>query len=235
MNYLPFTPAAHAGRFDDLIFTPLDMPQPPSVDVNRLVEWMGDNKKVGLYWKNHYERLTGRQYPWLARSVFDDLTPLAEAFPEVLDYALLYPFESVRAVIFLAQDGHQSVFPHSDSDGLTGMRFYLENRHVEGLHFYKGKEKYDTFNSNRLDENGNPISIGFENYFDMSERIYARFPPSSRAFMVNSARAIHAVDANTCKLGDRIAVLVQGKLDVNRFEALIDASLKRYGEYAIWH
>jgi hypothetical protein len=169
------------------------------------------------------------------RAATGDMTPLKEAFPEVFDYALLYPFESVKAVIFLAQDGHQSVFPHSDSDGLTGMRFYLENRHVEGLHFYKGKQKYDSFNSSQLDESGTPAPVRFENYFDMSDPIYARFPSSSRAFMLNSARAIHAIDANTCKLGERIAVLVQGKLDVERFEKLIESSLKRYGEYTIWH
>lgn len=229
------TPAAHRGKFDDLIFTPLDLPQPPKIDAEQFVEWMkSDERKTGLFPKERYERLTGRKYPWLLRAVTSDLSPLQAAYPEILEYAETYPFKTVKAVIFLAQDGYQPIFPHSDSDGLVGMRFYLENRHVEGLHFYKGLAPYDSFNSAQFDENGNPIPVQFEKYFDMEKAIYARFPEDSRSFMLNSARAIHGIDANTCKLGDRIAVLVQGELDSKRFETLMNKSLERFKDYAIW-
>ena len=190
--------------------------------------------KTGTFPKERYERLTGLKYPWLMRSVVGDMGELERKFPQVLSYAKLYPFKSIRTIIFLAQDGHQAVFPHSDSDGLTGMRFYLENRHVEGLHFYKGLKPYDSFNSAQFDKSGNPVPVQFEKYFDMSKAIYARFPEDSRAFMLNSARAIHGIDANTCQLGDRIAVLVQGELDREKFDTLIARSLERFKGFAIW-
>lgn len=234
MSQTPFTPATRFERFDDLIFTPLDMMQPPCVDIRRFVQWMSEDEKTGLYWKQRYEHLTGLQYPWLMRSVSGDMTPLADAFPEVFAYAMSFPFRRVSAVICLAQNGHQTVFPHADSDGLVGMRFYLANKNVEGLHFFKGRERYDHFNSNGADKNGSPTRVNFDKYFHMDNPIYARFPEGSRAFMLNSARAVHSVDANTCTLGDRIAVLVQGELDRERVEALLEASANRYGDYAIW-
>ena len=229
------TPAAHRGRFDDLIFTPLDLPAPPAVDAESFIEWMRSDNRTGMFQKERYERLTGCKYPWLLRAVTSDLTPLQAAYPQVLEYARLYPFKTVKTVIFLAQDGYQPIFPHADSDGLVGMRFYLKNRHVEGLHFYKGLEPYDSFNSAQFDADGNPTPVHFKKYFKMDEAIYARFPQDSRSFMLNSARAIHGIDANTCKLGDRIAVLVQGELDVKRFETMVESSLSRYGDYAIWY
>jgi hypothetical protein len=235
LSQSPFIPATRFRRFDDLIFTPLDMPQPPSVDVEQLIRWMSQDQKMGTYWKERYERLTGLEYPWLMRSVSGDLTPLAKAFPEVFAYAMSYPFRKVSTIILLAQNGHQTVLPHADSDGLAGMRFYLANKNVEGLHFYKGRERYDKFDSNGADKDGVPTRVNFNQYFHMDKRIYARFPQDSRAFMLNSARAVHSVDANTCTLGDRIAVLVQGELDQDRLDALLEASTKRYGDYAIWY
>jgi hypothetical protein len=235
MNSVPFTRAKGLSRFDDLIFSPLDMPAPPSVDADRFVQWMNsDEKQTGQYFRERYERLTGLRYPWLMRSISGDLQPLQEAYPEVFDYAMSFPFKKVRAVIFLAQDGYQSVFPHADSDGLVGMRFYLANKNVEGLHFYKGREAYDFFDSCGADKDGQPRTVHFDRYFKMDEPVYARFPEGSRTFMLNSARAVHSVDANTCRVGDRIAVLVQGELDYPKLNALLEASVQRYGEYGIW-
>jgi hypothetical protein len=229
-------PAQGYGKYDDLIFTPLAMPPPPVIDPEKFVDWMvADDMKTGKFPKERYERLTGLKYPWLMRSVIGDMSVLEDAFPEVLQYAKLYPFKKLRAVIFLAQDGRQEVFPHVDSDGLTGMRFYLQNRNVEGLHFFKGRERYDYFDPYKPDANGNPIAVDFNRYFHMDDRVYAKFPPGSRSFMLNSARAVHAIDANTCKLGDRIAVLIQGELDREKLDALISASLSRYPEYALWY
>lgn len=231
-----YVPAKHEGRYDDLIFTPLDLPPVPEVDIDQFIEWMkSDPLKTGTMPKERFERITGKRYPWLMRVVSSDLESLHAAFPEVLQYARTYPFKTIKALVFLAQDGHEEVFPHADSDGLVGMRFYLANKNVDGLHFFKGKQPYDYFNGYKSDESGKPTPVGFENYFRMDEPIYARFPDTSRAFMLNSARAIHAVDENTCQLGDRIAVLVQGELDHDRLNALIGASLCRYQEYAIWY
>jgi hypothetical protein len=229
-------PAKHASHLDDLIFCPLDLPAVPLIDPESFVDWMkADPFKTGEYPKAHYERIVGKTYPWLMRSLQGDLTSLGSTFPAVMAHCQLYPFSRIRNVIFLAQNGHQSVFTHTDSDGLVGMRFYLVNKSTEGLHFYRGKEPYDYFNCYPKDQQGNPYSANLPDYFDMSQKTYALFPEGVRSFMLNSARAAHGIDSNTCRLGDRIAVLVQGELDRERYRALMDSSLKKYGEYAIWY
>lgn len=230
------TPAKNLGRFDDLIFCPLNLPEPPSVDADRFIEWMSsDATGYGKAPKEHFERFTGKTYPWLMRVVSGDMDEFAVLFPEVHSYCAAYPLKSIRTFVFLAQDGYQSVFPHADSDGLVGLRLYLANKNSEGLHFFKGRERYDKFCPYRNDDSGNPISANYSQHFHMDEPVYARFPKGQRAFMLNSARAIHAVDANTCKLGDRIAVLIQGELDVDRYENLIESSLEKFADYAIWY
>lgn len=229
-------PALGRGRFDDLIFCPLDLSPPPEIDVKEFIEWMrSDPLRTGEYPKAHYERVTGNPYPWLMRSLSSDLEPLRAAFPQVHAYCAQYPLKPLKTVIFLAQNGHQSVFTHTDSDGLVGLRFYLANKNVEGLHFYRGKEKYDSFSCYPRDAEGRPISANLPEYFDMESKIYARFPSDVRSFMLNSARAAHGIDSNTCELGDRIAVLVQGEVDATAYEALIERSLEKYGQFAIWY
>jgi hypothetical protein len=229
-------PARGLGRFDDLIFCPLDLPEPPAIDVPKFISWMAsDPTGSGRVPKERFERLTGRPYPWLMRVASGEMDSLREAFPEVYEYCARYPLKNLRNLVFLAQDGHQAVFPHTDSDGLVGLRLYLANANVEGLHFYQGRERYDYFSGYRTDEDGQPISVDFRPDFHMDSPIYAQFPEKAGPFMLNSARAVHAVDANTCKLGDRIAVLVQGDVDMNRYERLIESSLSKFGDCAIWY
>lgn len=229
-------PASRFARYDDLIFLPLDLPPPPVVDPDRFVEWMAsDPLRTGTFPSEHYRRLTGRPYPWLMRVLRDDFAALREVYPEVLDYALSYPLVRVQNIIFLAQDGDQAVFTHTDSDGLVGLRFYLANRNSDGLHFFRGRERYDYFNTYQRDEQGRPIPMDFNRYFRMEEKVYATFPEGVRSYVLNSARAAHGVDPNTCRLGERIAVLVQGEIDVPRYEAIVERSLSRYGDRAIWY
>jgi len=235
-NNVVTVPASRFAKYDDLIFAPLDLPLPPAIDAEVFVEWMkSDPLKTGAYPKQHYEKVIGKPYPWLMRVLRDDFEPLRIAYPEVYQYAMSYPLKTVRNIIFLAQDGHQSVFTHTDSDGLIGLRFYLANKNSEGLHFYQGRERYDYFNTYQRHENGEPKQPDLKRYFKMEEKVYATFPDGCRSFVLNSARAAHGVDANTCKLGDRIAVLVQGEVDMDRYEALVAQSLERYGSHAIWY
>lgn len=229
-------PASRFAKYDDLIFSPLDMPKPPAIDSEQFVQWMlNDPLKTGAYPKQHYEKVIGRPYPWLMRVLRNDFTPLADAYPDVLEYVLKYPVRNVQNIIFLAQDGHQAVFTHTDSDGLIGLRFYLANKNVDGLHFYRGRERYDYFNTYQRHANGEPKQPDLKRYFDMDKKVYATFPEECQSFVLNSARAAHGVDANTCKLGDRIAVLVQGEIDMERYEALVETSLKKFGNHAIWY
>ena len=236
MTEWPFTPASQLGRYDDLIFVPLDLPPPPTIDPLRFVEWMqatADPRTSAPSFA--YRQSSGREYPWLMTSIVGDLAPLQKCFPEVADYFSVYPLRTITHAIFLAQRGHQAVFKHTDSDGLYGMRLYLTSKNAEGLHFYRGRERYDAFPTYARSPEGELKCADWDRYFRTDEPIYASLPPESRAFHLNSARAVHAVDENTCELGDRIAVLVCGEVDHDRRDDLISRSLKRYGEHAIWY
>jgi hypothetical protein len=231
-----YTPAMFKGRFDDLIFTPLDLEQPPDVDADSFVNWMsGGQDPMQTEPMKAYERLNKKPYPWLMKTLNGDLSSLQSAFPDVYRYLSVFPFKEVRTLVILAQHGEQSVFTHTDSDGLCGMRFYLKSKNAEGLHFYKGKAPYDKFDSFRKRPDGTFERCVWENYFVMDEPVFATFPQGVRTFMLNSGRAAHSVAPNTCQLGDRIAVLVQGEYDLDRRDELLARSLVRYTDHTIWY
>jgi len=234
MSWL-MTPAKSQNVFDDLIFTPLDLPNPPEIDVARFIRWMevGQNDATAAP-KVAFERLEKREYPWLVRNLHEDLSPLQAEFPDVYDYLAAFPFRRVRTLVILAQRGFQSVHTHTDSDGLCGMRFYLTRKNAEGLHFYKGRERYDHFGT-YMRQNGAVVRADWDKYFRTDEPVYATLPEDKKVFMLNNARAAHAVDANTCELGDRIAVLVQGEYDPVRRDELLRRSVEKYANQAIWY
>lgn len=235
MTDWPLVPARGLGRYDDLIFSPLDLPAPPEIDPARFVEWMGTGQdQQQMAPKRAFERVENREYPWLMRTLPGDLSPLRDAFPDVHAYLSVFPFQSIRAIVILAQRGYQAVHTHTDSDALCGMRFYLTRKNAEGLHFFRGRDRYDRFDTYQRTPTGELLRADWDRYFRTEEPVYATLPPGGRVFMLNSARAAHAVASNTCELGERIAVLVQGVYDVERRDALIARSVERYGDHAIW-
>lgn len=235
MTPWPSTPAQRLGRFDDLIFSPLDLPLPPAIDVPKFLEWMTcvQDPKV-IFTKMAFEKAHKRPYPWASRFLFGEEAALKEAFPELYEYLLLYPFDDLTKLMFLAQEGYQDIFTHCDPDGLHGMRLYLTAKNCEGLHFFKARQAFDNFPTYIHNDAGETVSADWDKHFKMDEPVYAHLPAPTRSFVLNSARAAHAVDANTCALGERISILVGGTVNVQRREALIERSLKRYGENAIW-
>lgn len=242
MKKWPLVPAKNQGRYDDLIFVPFDLPLVPQVDVSQFLMWMKANQNFPtMRPKSAFEKTSGKEYPWFSSALFGDITPLREAFPEISQYVDLFPLKKVEQLVFLAQRGHQDVFKHTDSDGLYGMRFYLTKKNAEGLHFYRGREKYDYFPTYATPETFQPTTgfgicpADWDHFFKTEEPVYATFPSECSAFHLNSARAVHAVDANTCELGERIAVLVIGELDHDKRDQLIERSLDRYGQHAIWY
>ena len=234
MNAWPLKLAQNLGKYDDLIFCPLDMPIPPNIDPMALVEWMKTPGTINMP-KMAFEKVTKQEYPWLSRIASEGCEEVKEAFPELYEYLKSFPFESIEHMVFLAQRGHQPIFTHCDSDWLCGMRLYLTSKNREGLHFYKGKERYDEFLTYRVTEKREVIQADWEKTHHMDKPVYATFPENSHAFMLNSGRAAHAVDANTCELGERIAVLIRGKYDKQKLEDLIARSLAKHGNHAIWY
>jgi hypothetical protein len=225
-------------RYRDLVFSPLALPSPPSVDIGQLLSWMTwarkDCRKRGLNASERtYEALTGRQYPWLmATAHIAGATRVDRAFkkefPEVAEYGRKFPVKGVGWIVFLAQRGSAEVFLHTDSDGYWGFRFYLANANAESLHFCLARKRVSEL-PRRL-EDWSPL-------LDVSRKHYARWPKENRPFCLNSIRSAHAVEANGCKLGDRVACLLYpiDGLDERRLLRLLHKSTEKYEDHQIWY
>jgi hypothetical protein len=224
-------------RFRDLVFSPLALPVPPALNILRLIEWMtwarGEAHKRGLNKPERgYEENTGRQYPWLMATV-SYATPshveesFEREFPELRRYADHFPLKQVGLIALIAQRGNADVYLHTDSDGYWGFRFYLATARRESLYFCLTRDADQALPSRA--NNWSP-------FVDLERRHYAKWPHDNRPFCVNSKRAAHAVDANTCALGDRVACLVMPRdsLDEPRLLALLEESTARFGDHQLW-
>lgn len=226
------------NNFKDLVFCPLDLPQPPSIDVEKFIDWMQRQyDKRGPTPQQKMFEDTGRHYPWLPFALCnEDVRELGEEFPEVLEYFLhLMPFKKLFRLVFLAQRGKAAVFPHADTDEFLGFRTYLTAKSAESLYFHKSLQKEEFFYPYGRTRDGKVLPINLNEKFDMGTKHYASFPENCKTFMLNSVRAVHGVDENECSLGDRIAVLVQGEVDEDASNALLERSSIKYAKHAIWY
>ena len=231
----------------NLIFSPLDLPDPPEVDMDEFVAWHSEQKSymlkhnqnkvnsTNLYggycwhiswakWWNTYNTAE----PWICD--FD------KRFPELVEYLNLFPFKQMKSISFLNQIGGSKVEPHSDPDDCWGMRFYLKNKTKEALYFSRMKEPHNHRIRTMEDDDGNPLKER-RDYLDFcrDEKIYAKFPKDRCAWMLNSYRAWHGLDENPTPTGSRITCVIIGEYDKERLYKLFDDSTKKHKEYQIWY
>jgi hypothetical protein len=230
--------AATLEEFRDLVFSPLDLPPPPAVDSARLVAWMawahGEAEKSGRNVpERNYEAQTGRQYPWLMTALHYSAPGSLEAafgceFPQVVQYARFFPLRGLKLIALIAQREGTEVHLHTDSDGYWGLRFYLANRSSDALYFCMARDAAAEL-PRRADD--------WSALLDSRRKHYARWPAGNPPYCLNSIRAAHAVDANTCSLGQRIACLVvpQKGHDERALLDLLRRSTARFGAYQLWY
>lgn len=230
------TPKNHLDAYCNLIFSPLALPPPPVLDNAALTEWIEwghmEGRKIGLnYRERNYEGRTGRQYPWLKANVtFSKPNEVSRSFeqkfPHVVEYCRLFPVKRLGSLVLITQRGGMDVHMHADSDGYWGLRFYLANKNYEGLQFYFARPGIDA-----LPRGTDELPQHVE-----AKKHYARWPAENRPYCVNSLRAAHAVDRNTCALGERIACLLfpEGGYDDEKLLALLQASSAKFSKYQIW-
>lgn len=224
-------------QYRDLVFSPLALPCPPATDTQRLVEWMSwartEGHKRGLNKPERDYEASGRRYPWLMANV-DCARPgpveesFGREFPEVLAYARAFPLRDPVFIVLLAQRGGADVHLHTDSDGYWGFRFYLARRRDDALYFCLARERFAQLP---------PQAPDWAAFLDVENRHYARWPDANLPYCLNSIRAAHAVEADACELGERIACLVlpRAGLHEERLLRLLEESAARFGDYQIWN
>ena len=222
------------GRFTDLIFCPLDLPAPPAVARDALVDWVGAARAAS---PTNEERLAGAgAYPWSSayaahhgawRHGFE------ARFPEVCAYLELFPVRSWTCVNVLIQEPQQDVWLHTDPDPVLGWRVYLGHGGAR-VFFCPALERARTRLSTWTPEGRRDWS----KFVRTDEKLYARLPSSSCAWTLNSYRAAHGVETHAGAAGERVTLLLipdLEQLDMESYLALLERSVREYRDYAIWY
>jgi len=225
------------GRFTDLIFCPLDLPQPPKVAREALVEWVSAARERS---QTNEERLfagaAAGTYPWSSayaayhrewRDGFD------ARFPEIAAYLGLFPTRAWTCVNVLVQEPQQDVWLHTDPDPVIGWRVYLGHGGAR-VFFCPTLERQRARLSTWTAEGRRDWS----KFVRTDRKLYARLPSDSCAWALNSYRAAHGVETHAGAAGERVTLLLIPDLDcldLDAYLALLEASVGKYRDYAIWY
>ena len=223
----------------DLLFCPLDLPTPPEINYDDFCEWRQEQSEFNRKYNFTAALADGKQsYPWevawaLWWNTYKKPNPwiadFDRRFPELVEYIEKYPFSVKKSISFLDQKQSRDAYLHTDPDARWGMRFYLFNGLGEKLYFVRSKSQLDS----RLKtmEDGR-----YQDLWESSqkEKLYAEFPETRCAWMLNSYRAFHGIDSNPNPQGNRVTCVLIGEYDYPRLFKLLEQSSVKYKDYAIW-
>jgi hypothetical protein len=249
--------------YKGLIYCPLDLPEPPEVDLDKLIDYlaMRDQRDKGtpagsvngaagvIPLDSPYLRYTASwskdkdRYPWrlihILRSdlegggqeYFDEFKQL---FPQVADYVLKLPVEKIFTFSLLNQKPDTDVGAHSDPDLWFGIRFYLVNRSPAKLFFKKALAPAQKRLLNLVQTPAGIRQIPWDRVVQ-DEKVYAKYPQSRFPFHLTCTHAIHGVDAVPADdEASRVTGFVICKVNPVEYAKLLERSLEKYGDYAVW-
>lgn len=238
--------------YKNLIYVPLDL-ETPEVDEREFLEWfqvtyLKDretplNETDGIQLSSETsKKLSPAQnnkniYPWhivyLHRHKLktDNYQSCLEQFPTIKKYINSLPFDSNSSISILKQQPGVDVGLHTDFDLWFGIRFYLINKSDARIFFQTARNPTDQRIST-FDKEGKRIPW---DQLVNDEKIYASYPYPTCSFHLTSTHAAHGVEAvpenDDCS---RITFFFTGRLNAVKYKELLDRSLAKYGEYAIW-
>ena len=239
--------------YKNLIFVPLDL-EIPTVDTNEFLKWFQEahdkdygtlaNESDGIQLSGEYSKsLLPAQnnkniYPWnivyLHRHLrkTDNYDTCLERFPNIKEYIDNLPFDKNASISILRQHPGVDVGIHTDFDLWFGIRFYLINSSNARIFFRKAKNPTN-YRLTAFDDNGKKIN--WDNLVE-EEKIYAKYPASRCSFHLTCTHAVHGVEAVPEDVScSRITFFFTGKLNPTKYAELLERSLNKYSDYAIWH
>ena len=239
--------------YKNLIYVPLDL-ETPVVDEEEFLKWLESahakdrasegNESDGVQLSSESSKgLLPAQnnkniYPWnivyLHRHLrkTHNYESCLEQFPSIKKYLDDLPFDSKASISILRQHPGVDVGIHTDYDLWFGIRFYLINSSNARIFFQKAK----TPNTTRLTAfTDDGKRIPWDDIIQ-PEKVYARYPSPKCSFHLTCTHAVHGVESvpedQSCS---RITFFFTGKLNPAKYVELLERSLKKYGDYAIWH
>ena len=225
------------GDYASLVFTKLDLPPVPRVDLAKVLEWMNaaDRKLMRAQIDGYKATFPSGVYPWRPVWAHDGSSwdgEFAAQFPELVEYVKLFPATEWRRVCLLAQLPDQEVFTHTDPDFGLGWRVYLT---AGGPHLYFNKFK----NWAPGDANAQAAPPTNEILDRIQpERCYVPVPDAPYPWALTSICAGHSVEKNTGSADARIVILIMPKLErinVAAHQDLLHRSTQKFASEAIWY
>lgn len=233
-------------RAEDIVYTPLDLPPCPSVDMARMNQWIKETYPQKDLLKYTHKKLLAKHsdteiYPWDAtfakaiswRNNFD------KEFPEIVEYLFnswKLKDEEILGLILLPKriDDEAKGFWHSDADRL-GLRFYID--------FEDTKEDKLLFKKTKVHEiDDSKVFRFFEDNSLTENKIHqATIISGKQPFYINNFAAAHTVFNQTNK--NRIAVIVGTAYEVSKSQKfkekidnlVVNSALKYHKEAIFWH
>lgn len=219
---------------DDLIYTRLDLPQPPEVDAAALSAWAVEASRPIVEASLHKQHMNVDAYPWVSAYVvkngeFDE--KFVERFPEIVEYMKHFPTTRWKGVALLCQRHDNEVFLHTDPDFGIGWRVYLSHGGPR-LYVQKFKQRY----SERPQTWANGGAEGLaalchpeKHYMQDSGRF---------AWALTAIRAAHGVERSDVPFGERITLVLVPELacvDQERNVEMLRRGAEKYADTAIWY
>lgn len=216
----------------DILYTPLDLPEMPKIDLPKLRTWISDYKdRQEIDNRGDFSKvLPNPDYPWdiiYARTKHGWYNDFDKLFPDFAEYSIqgfgLDPSDIHDIILLPIKHTFTGLgFYHSDLDEY-GLRFYLENNETENFLYIKPTTKpYITRDQ----------LLAGQQFQDIEHA--ARLLKPNQAFFINNVRAVHAV--NSTELSPtRIAVIVSvlKPLAQHKLKELIINSAKKFSEHTI--
>lgn len=218
----------------DLIYTRLDLPQPPEVDTDALMAWVIEVSKRPTDEKITHDSSPGTNtYPWLGACVANhgEFDPeFVRKFPELVEYFKHFPTTRWRNISLVCQRPDMDVFLHTDPGPKIGWRVYL-NHSGARLYVQKFLERHE--------ERPQTWVNGLNGIRAMChpERIYVE-DAGRFAWAISGIRAAHGVERNGPVLGSRMTLVLapyEQATDQAEVEAMLRRGAQKYADTAIWY
>lgn len=229
----------------DILYTPLDVPPLPNVDIEALMAWVHAYSTVQrnqIHGTNDASKVVDdTHYPWDIMYVKNKGTWCQNfdiAFPELADHFSsafgLNPDQLTTIIILpVKNDFVGTGFFHADNDE-CGLRMYIENQEDEDFLLIR-----PTIDARMSRPTERVVMAPFGPWPHIQEKEYsAKLLHSKQAFFLNNIRAVHAAKCNK-KNALRIAVVIgfyPNTIDSlpENVQKLIVESAEKFPEHTIY-
>jgi hypothetical protein len=226
----------------DICYTPLDIPEPPQIDMQKLFDWMEfSRQQVQCDLGKVIKDTMGDRYPWVPAFPYSAkhggwICDFDNIFPELAKYmteGYNIELEDLGAITFSpTKDGH------------TGLGLWHVDQEIYGLRVYLQNEKYD-INPLLYRKTIEPsmerprIKVPMDENdprFEKTEHV-CKMMQERQPFYLNNIRGVHSAFTN--EPAKRFAVLIGGKTNKTivrqKTEDLIVRSAQKFKDYALFY